>query len=230
MAEHLRIDRLGHRGDGIADLPGGPVYVPFTLPGETVSVAREAERGRLIELLEPSPARVDSICPHFGECGGCSVQHLNPRSYLAWKQELVRTALAQRGLDMAVDEPVRVPLRSRRRAVFAARRTKRGILLGYHARQSHRIVPVSTCPVVVPGIERALPALAGWLAPVIPLKGEVRIAVTETMGGLDIALEGPAARPPAVLAELAATQPRGIALARLSIAGEPILMPGEPAI
>ena len=78
MAEKLFISRLGHRGDGIADTPEGPVFVPYALPGETVAVepvAGHPERRRLARVEQPSPDRIAPLCPHFGICGGCAVQH-----------------------------------------------------------------------------------------------------------------------------------------------------------
>lgn len=230
MTERLHIERLGHRGDGIAERRAGRVYVPFSLPGETVLAEIEGDRARIVEMLGASPARARPVCRHFGVCGGCSVQHLRRPNYLAWKKDLVHQALAQRGLDVEVDAPLAVPPRSRRRAVFSARRVGRGVVLGYNERQTHRIVPVSECPVLLPQIEAALPVLSAWLAPLIPLKIPVRIAVTATATGLDIALDGPKPRPPAILAEVAARRPAGHDIARLSVAGEPVLSVAEPVV
>ena len=62
----------------MADGPDGPLFVPFALPGELVRVIAEpgSDRAGLIEVLEPNPERVAPICPHFGVCGGCALQHL----------------------------------------------------------------------------------------------------------------------------------------------------------
>ena len=65
MAEIVTIEALGHRGDGIARGPDGPVYVPFALPGERVAIEREGERGRLVEILEPSPRARRAGLPAF---------------------------------------------------------------------------------------------------------------------------------------------------------------------
>jgi 23S rRNA (uracil1939-C5)-methyltransferase len=105
----------------VAEGPEGPIFVPFALPGERVriAVALGTDRAGLIEVLEPSPDRVPPICPHFGSCGGCALQHLEASAYLAWKREQVATALRSRGLHAEI-EPVRpVPLGSRSRASLA---------------------------------------------------------------------------------------------------------------
>ncbi len=75
----LLITRVGAQGDGVADVGGAPVFVPFTLASESVMAEVSGERGRLIELLQPSASRIKPICRHFGVCGGCSVQHMARR-------------------------------------------------------------------------------------------------------------------------------------------------------
>ena len=76
MTERLIIDRLAHRGDGVADTPSGPLYVPYTLPGETVEVEGvpgQPDRRHLLRVATASPERIAPICPHFGICGGCAI-------------------------------------------------------------------------------------------------------------------------------------------------------------
>lgn len=94
MQLEVRIERLGAQDDGVAESPDGPLFVPFALPGELVSVAAEPgnDRAGLIAVLEPSPDRIEPICPHFGICGGCALQQLEADAYLAWKRESVVAA------------------------------------------------------------------------------------------------------------------------------------------
>ena len=68
----LEVLRVGTQGDGVAE---GPVYVPFTLPGERVRARVQAGRGELVEVLAPSAERQAPPCPHFFTCGGCALQH-----------------------------------------------------------------------------------------------------------------------------------------------------------
>jgi 23S rRNA (uracil1939-C5)-methyltransferase len=89
MTERLLIDRLAHRGDGVADTPDGPVFVPYTLPGETVEAERvpgHPDRRHLLRIETPSPERIEPICPHFGVCGGCAIQHWTETRYRGWKR------------------------------------------------------------------------------------------------------------------------------------------------
>jgi 23S rRNA (uracil1939-C5)-methyltransferase len=68
MELEVEIARLGAQGDGVADGPEGPIFVPFTLPGELVRIAVEPEtdRGDLLEVLTPSPDRIEPVCSHSG--------------------------------------------------------------------------------------------------------------------------------------------------------------------
>ncbi|HZP09288.1 MAG TPA: hypothetical protein VFB18_08150, partial [Methyloceanibacter sp.] len=94
MAADIReveIARLGAGGDGVADGPDGPIYVPFTLPGERVVIVRKPgeDRGALLDVIAPSRERVAPVCRYFGACGGCALQHMDRGAYLAWKRDQV---------------------------------------------------------------------------------------------------------------------------------------------
>jgi 23S rRNA (uracil1939-C5)-methyltransferase len=91
VVERLAIARMGHLGDGIADTPGGPIFVPGALPGEEVEVESlpgHHERRHLLKVERSSPERIAPICPHFGVCGGCAMQHWQSAPYRAWKRNL----------------------------------------------------------------------------------------------------------------------------------------------
>ncbi len=225
----LVIDRLGAQGDGVADTERGPVYVPFALPGERVNAAVEGERGTVLALLETSPERVEPACRHFGECGGCAIQHLADPPYRAWKRDKVVNALAARKIAAAVSETVHGRPRSRRRAVLSARRTEKGAVLGYNRAASHTIIDIAECPVVLPRIEAALPALRALAALVGTTRDAFHLTVTDTASGLDIALAGSGMMPEATrraAAEFALRQ----GLARLSVDGEIVIEPKKPLI
>src|SRR5262245_39057540 len=106
MVERLVIDRLGARGEGIADTPAGPRYVPYTLPGETVEVepwTGHPDRSHLGKIEIASSERIAPICPHFTVCGGCAVQHLATERYREWKRALLVGALAQADLETNIE-------------------------------------------------------------------------------------------------------------------------------
>ncbi|MGB7077600.1 MAG: TRAM domain-containing protein, partial [Xanthobacteraceae bacterium] len=84
MVERLAVTQFGHRGDGVADTPDGPLFIPGTLPGETVEVEPvpgHPDRRRLLTIEQASPDRIAPICPHFGICGGCALQHWHSVPY-----------------------------------------------------------------------------------------------------------------------------------------------------
>src|SRR5581483_8983812 len=112
-------------GDGIARLDKTVLFVPYAAPGDRLRVALECEteggrRARIVERLSDGPERAAPPCPHFADCGGCSLQHLAPAAYCRWKQGLVGEALARRGLAASVAPLLAVPPGNRRRAVLAA--------------------------------------------------------------------------------------------------------------
>ena len=162
MTEHLTISHLGHRGDGVAETPAGPVFVPYALPGETVEVEAvqgHPDRRRLLRVERASAERIAPICPHFGRCGGCAVQHWDWQRYRAWKRDLVVSALAQAGVTTDVNDLIDAHGEGRRRAVFHARRGTRDILVvGFTGLRSHDVVPIDRCPIFAPGLGGAIEA------------------------------------------------------------------------
>ncbi|WP_428688613.1 class I SAM-dependent RNA methyltransferase [Roseibium sp.] len=185
----LIISELGHRGDGIAQTDNGPVYVEGALPGETVraNVADGRAKNPVIETR--SPDRIAPVCRHYETCGGCSLQHLAPAPYLAWKSSLVEKALRDRGIVATVSDTVSATEGGRRRAVLTATRAGRHTLLGYHEKASHRLVDIAECPVLDPAITNALPGLRVLAGEVLPKKGELRLTVLATTAGLDVAFD-----------------------------------------
>lgn len=190
MSETLTIDHLGAQGDGVALTPTGPAYVPFALPGEVVEAELRKGRAAKTVLREAAPERVEPACRHFGVCGGCAVQHLEDKAYLAWKREKVVSALATRGIKTEVDETLACPPHSRRRVTFTARRLGSEVLLGFNAAQSHRIVVVEECPVATPGIVAALGDLRVLAKAIAATPKPFHLTVTETRTGLDVAAVG----------------------------------------
>lgn len=190
MRRRLVVERLGHRGEGVARAEEGLVFIPFALPGETVIVEGEGERARLLDILEPSPDRIEPICPRFGSCGGCAVQNLAPPAYARWKRELVETALRNAGLDITVEPLVDAHGAGRRRVAFHARYEKDSARVGFMRARSHELVEIDACPLLEPGLAAA-PAVARALARALRAREKpLDIAVTLTTGGLDVDLRG----------------------------------------
>ena len=183
----LKIKRLGHLGDGIAD---GPVYVPGALPGEVVSGTLDGEQLRDPKIDTPSEYRVKPPCAHARSCGGCQLQHASDAFVSDWKRDVVRQALAAHGIAIDLPDPVTSPPRSRRRATFSVRRTKKGALAGFHMKGSDTIISVPTCQLVHPDLTAALPMVEALGVLGASRKGEVSVSLTRTDTGLDVAVTG----------------------------------------
>ncbi|MQB43945.1 class I SAM-dependent RNA methyltransferase [Rhizobium sp. ICMP 5592] len=194
--ETVTIQKLGAQGDGIAQGADGPIYVPFTLPDETVAIARVKSQGTLMSIASASPDRQEPHCRHFGPdgvngtCGGCTLQHYADAPYRAFKRQLVIDALRSKGLTPEVDELVAAHPGERRRVVFAARKTEKDMLIGFNQAESHHIVAIEECPIASPGIMSRLPAIRAVGAALAVNAEAFRISVLETLTGLDLAVDG----------------------------------------
>jgi 23S rRNA (uracil1939-C5)-methyltransferase len=189
MADAVEIESLGAQGDGVAE--GGALYVPYTLPGERVRVVRHGVRARVEAVLAPSPERVQPVCPHFGTCGGCALQHASERFTALWKRDMIAVALGARGItEVAIRPTVTSAPGTRRRITVAARRTRKGVLIGFHAPAATDIVPIQTCAVAEPSLIAALPRLEEVAGLAASRKGEARLTLTLTNGGIDVAVTG----------------------------------------
>lgn len=187
----VTIERLGPRGEGVADTPAGRLYVPYALPGETVSVDCEGERGTLVGILAPSPDRIAPVCPYFTTCGGCAMQALAEAPYAAWKRGLVVAALSRAGVTADVAPLVDAHGAGRRRATFHARAGDDGkTRVGFMQARAHTIVPIEACPILDPRLAGALRA-ARAAADALALSGKpLDIVATATESGLDLDLRG----------------------------------------
>lgn len=223
MTEH-KIIRLGHHGDGIAE---GPLYAPVTLPGEVVTGTVDGQTLRDVRIVMPSDHRVAPPCKHFKSCGGCQLQHASDTFVADWKLDVVRNALDAHGLETDLRAIITSPAQSRRRATFAAKRTKNGAMAGFHGRASDVVIEVPGCQLVQPEVLAALP-IAEKLAIVgTSRKAALAVTVTSSKYGLDVSvqngkpLDGPLQQELAQLCD-------GLGLARLSWNGEVIAMRNPP--
>jgi 23S rRNA (uracil1939-C5)-methyltransferase len=234
MTTTLKIARVAGQGDGVAETPGGPVFVPLTLPGETVR--GEIRDGRMDggQIVEASPDRITPVSPHYGDCGGCSLQHWASGPYLAWKRDQVISTLAREGIETDVETTVAVPPGTRRRLALHARRLEDGrVVLGFKARKSWRLVEVTECPVAESRLVAAFPALARVAAAFLDHpKSAPTLHVTWTLDGLDVDVTG-VERRSGLSGDRRAQAIRAAAeagLARLSLAGETLSMERQPHV
>lgn len=227
MRDQLTIERIGHRGDGIAATASGEAFVPYALPGETVDTAAEPdhpERRSLVRVVTASPERTAPICPHFGICGGCATQHWQLAPYLVWKRQLVVDALRLENIDTPVEDCIDAHGDGRRRVTFHARHGA----VGFMEARAHRLVQIEQCPVLSPALAGALPA-AQAIATLLRDGKPLDLQITATDTGLDIDVRGSGAlnaKQSTSLARIAAEH----RLARLTRHGEMIAQNAAPVL
>ena len=167
----VRIERILPGGVGLAYAEGQTVFVSLAAPGDLARVRVDSTRGRaafasIVEVLEPSPARVEPPCPYFGRCGGCDFQQLSYEAQLAAKAEIIRDCLRRvaRAEPPAEIEVVPSPevWRYRSRARWQHDPVRRH--LGYYERGSHRVCDVADCPVAAPPVAERLARLRAMMS------------------------------------------------------------------
>lgn len=225
----VTIARVGAQGDGVAEIGGAQVFVPFALAGERVRIEVADGDARIVEILSDSADRIAPVCRHFGDCGGCAVQHMSAAVYRTWKRDLVTAAFRARGLEATIGDLIS-PNGRRRRAVFSARNAQGGVVLGFHEAGSHRLVDVVECPVLSPAIVAALPGLRRLVGPLIPKIEPARVVVTATDGGLDVALEDIQKQLSAAALSRLAQDAAHMRAARISINGVPAFEAAAPSL
>ena len=162
----LAIESIDHEGQGIARHEGKTVFVDGALTGEIVEarITRSKpsfDKAVVERVVKPSPSRVEPLCPHFGVCGGCSMQHLEPRAQLAAKQRVLEDNL--RHIGKVKPELVFPPIEGphwgyRQRARISVRYVtkKDTVLVGFHERKSSFVADMRECHVLPPHVSALL--------------------------------------------------------------------------
>lgn len=196
----LRIESLDLEANGVARADGKVVFVRDALPGERVQaeIVRRKPRfdvARTVQVLAESSMRVKPRCPHFGVCGGCSMQHLDTRAQVAIKQRVLEDQLVHlAGLrpDTMLRAIAGPDWGYRHRARLSVRHVPRkgGVLVGFHERGSSYVADMRECHVLAPRV-------AALLVPLRELMGglrmrdrmpQIEVAVAERTAGTVVAL------------------------------------------
>jgi 23S rRNA (uracil1939-C5)-methyltransferase len=167
MYVQASVEKLAPGGEGLALCDGKRVFIPLSAPGDLVRAKITEDHGawaraELVEIIEASPDRIEPRCPRYGECGGCSLQHLSYNVQLEVKREILTDALIRTG-GAASAPPITVipsePWEYRNRISLHAARSNRFPRCGLMARKSETVIPLDDCPATVPGIRQVLPRL-----------------------------------------------------------------------
>ncbi|MCE7792753.1 23S rRNA (uracil(1939)-C(5))-methyltransferase RlmD [Salipaludibacillus sp. CUR1] len=149
----VTFEDITHDGSGVAKVDGYPLFVKRALPGETadvkvINVKKNYGFGRLMELKETSPERVEPPCPIFKQCGGCQLQHLSYEGQLEYKQKQVKDVLERiGGLNVPVHPTLGMedPWRYRNKSQVPVGERNGELVAGFFAERSHTIVDMESC-------------------------------------------------------------------------------------
>ena len=167
----LHIDSYTAQGFGVARLDGRVVFIPGTIRGEDwkvqlLKVQKNIAWGRGVELLTPSPQRVEPDCPISGKCGGCQYRHMTYEEELRAKWDRVNDALRRLGgLDLELPPVLGAedPLRYRNKVQLPVAQGKHGLSIGYFRPRSHDVLDVEDCPLQPMAVTRLRGAFKGWM-------------------------------------------------------------------
>ncbi len=155
--DEIVVESLAYGGAGVGRLRGKVVFLPLTAPGDRVlfRITREKKgymEGEAVEIIEPSAARRNPPCPVFGECGGCSWQHLPYSGQRDAKEEIFRETLWRLG---GVEKEKVCPIIPapfewgyRNRAQFKARFAGGRLRIGFYRRRSRYVTEIDVCPLM----------------------------------------------------------------------------------
>ncbi|MDE0968446.1 MAG: RsmD family RNA methyltransferase [Octadecabacter sp.] len=177
IVERLNQSGLGQLADG--------THLERVLPGEEVEPLPDGTA----RIIMPVADRVKPPCRHFKSCGGCAVQHASDHFVAAWKTKIVERAMTARSLPFPFRTIHTSPVQSRRRARLSGRRTKKGAMVGFHAKASDALIDVPDCQLLLPSIRSSFPALEALTIIAASRKSEVNLTVTDSLGGLDVMVE-----------------------------------------
>ncbi|TGX55879.1 class I SAM-dependent RNA methyltransferase [Sphingomonas gei] len=196
--------RVAARGDGVT---ADGRHAAFAAPGD-----RLTPEGAVV----PGPHHQQPPCKHFPECGSCQLQHLDDASWTQFIADRVAGALAAQGLETWIRAPLLSPPNTRRRATLHAERRGRQVRLGFTRQNSHELIDLEECWVLVPELFALVAPLRGMLAALIPGTRRINVHLTQTDQGPDILIDGLEAEGLAAAEALSAFSHRHH-LARLSI-------------
>lgn len=181
------IHGLSHDGRGIATINGKTTFIRGALPGESVLFTYHRRHGRFDEgeaqqIITPAPQRVTPHCPHFGVCGGCSLQHMSSEQQITFKQQALLEQLKHFGhvIPQSVLPPLlSAPWHYRRRARLGVKQlNKKGkVLVGFHEVNHRYTADLICCPVLHTRVSTLLPALSQLISQLAAIQSISHIEV-----------------------------------------------------
>ncbi|WP_162063430.1 23S rRNA (uracil(1939)-C(5))-methyltransferase RlmD [Vibrio taketomensis] len=166
--QSMKVEKLDHQGVGIAYSSGKPVFIEGAIPNEQVLVQlteskSKYARANLIKVQTSSDERVKPFCPHYEQCGGCNLQHLEESAQLKYKQQALSGLMRKfAGQTLELSSPITgesLGYRRRARVSVILDKKTRKLQFGFRRKQSKQIVTVTNCPVLDSDLNAILPGL-----------------------------------------------------------------------
>lgn len=159
---------LENEGSGVAKINGMIVFIPKALVGEKVrlrivEIKKNYAKGKIVEILEKSKYRVDSLCPYYDECGGCNLRHQTSLENINFKKEKVITALKKIGkIDTKVDDVLSSPKENnyRNKASFKVEKDR----IGFYGEGTYQLVDIENCLLLEKEINNVLNVIRKYLS------------------------------------------------------------------
>lgn len=195
----METERLAFGGEAVARLGGLAVFIPFAAPGERVRVRvtqrkKSFARAVIEEILRPSAERRAPLCPHFGECGGCHLQHISYEAQIEAKSDFIRDSLARIG---HIEWSEKIEIRRseeygyRSRAQIKVEKQGDELQAGFNRRSSHSVCDIESCPVLTDELNSSLTILRSKLkSGDAPRPAEFEIAAGDTGVSISPSLAG----------------------------------------
>jgi 23S rRNA (uracil1939-C5)-methyltransferase len=182
----VKINSMAFKGYGLTRMEGKVLFIPYSVTGdeawvEIIEEKKNYSMGRLIEILRPSPWRVEPPCPYFEVCGGCQWQHIAYANHGELKKEILKEILKRLGGVKEIP-PITVasspdPYDYRTRVQLKVK----GEALGYYKEGSHELVEINHCPIAHPLVNQMIPLLRKALLSFSQLE-EIEINVSPEEG------------------------------------------------
>lgn len=156
-------------GEGVVKTEEGIVFVPFAMKGEKIKLlitakGKNVTRGKMIKLIEPSKDRVNPVCPVFGKCGGCMLQHMRAECQREVKKNALKNTLRKAVGELSVDDMVsgekEYGYRNKLQIPFT--KSNGAVRLGFFAEKTHQVIPVSSCPLSESYADKLIALVTEW--------------------------------------------------------------------
>jgi 23S rRNA (uracil1939-C5)-methyltransferase len=177
------ITHLGAQGDGVA----GSMFVPGTAPGDEIMLD---DSGKVAGII-PGPNRAEPPCAHFGDCGGCTLQHVAVPAYAEWLSARILMALRQHDVVPGyVHAPHVSPAGARRRVALKALRTASAVILGFNRKSAYILVDIDGCAVADQRITLLFTPLRILLGDMLKPNQPATVHITWSDTGADVLIGG----------------------------------------